>query len=146
MNLGDINGACQDWRKASNLGYMEAFDLIKSECSFAPFNTAKDKTENKIPKSSNKISTTISPFLAIAVKEMTLKSEPNIESRTLLTIKAGTNLYALPENPSEGYIKIIEINTNKIGWVRKTSIKKVRDIPLGKTNSFKPSGTSYPSV
>lgn len=33
FNIGDKNGACEDWRKASDLGYMKAFDLIKSNCS-----------------------------------------------------------------------------------------------------------------
>jgi tetratricopeptide (TPR) repeat protein len=30
--LGDKNGACLDWSKAGELGYGEAYDLIKQYC------------------------------------------------------------------------------------------------------------------
>jgi tetratricopeptide (TPR) repeat protein len=52
--LNDINGACEDWRKAGDLGYMAAFDMIKTNCSFSNSNNKiKAKAKEKLP--SNKI-------------------------------------------------------------------------------------------
>jgi len=31
--LGDINGACLDWSKAGELGYGDAYDLIREYCN-----------------------------------------------------------------------------------------------------------------
>jgi tetratricopeptide (TPR) repeat protein len=33
FNLGDKNGACLDWNKADELGYVEAYDLIIEYCN-----------------------------------------------------------------------------------------------------------------
>jgi len=32
LELGDKNGACLDWSKAGELGYIEAYDAIKEYC------------------------------------------------------------------------------------------------------------------
>lgn len=32
LNMNNIKGACEDWREASNLGYMKSFDFIKQYC------------------------------------------------------------------------------------------------------------------
>ena len=33
LNLKDKNGACLDWSKAGELGYEEAYDMIKKNCN-----------------------------------------------------------------------------------------------------------------
>ena len=32
-NLGDLNGACNDWRKAASLGDEEAAQWVRDECN-----------------------------------------------------------------------------------------------------------------
>ena len=32
-NLGDINGACNDWRKAASLGYEYASQWVRDQCN-----------------------------------------------------------------------------------------------------------------
>ena len=31
--LGDLNGACIDWKKAANLGYEDAAQWVKDQCN-----------------------------------------------------------------------------------------------------------------
>lgn len=32
-SIGDISGACSDWRKASELGYKNAVNQVKEKCT-----------------------------------------------------------------------------------------------------------------
>ena len=45
MELGDKNGACLDWSKAGELGYIEAYDAIKEYCKWKSW--TKGLTEQK---------------------------------------------------------------------------------------------------
>jgi len=82
------------------------------------------------------------PFLAKSIKKATLKEEADSSSKTKLTLPLGSQLYAFSEIDVDGYIKVIEIRTNKLGYVRKTAIEKVKDLPLSQSNSFEQSGQS----
>ena len=82
------------------------------------------------------------PFLAKTVKKATLKEEADSSSKTKLNLPLGSQLYAFSETDVDGYIKVIDIRTNKLGYVRKSAIKKVKDLPLSQSNSFQESGQS----
>lgn len=82
------------------------------------------------------------PFLAKTVKKATLKEEADSSSKTKLNIPLGSQLYVFSETDINGYIRVIDIRTNKLGYVRKTAIKKVKNLPLSQSNSFEESGQS----
>ncbi len=82
------------------------------------------------------------PFLARTIKKASLKSDADSSSKTKLILPLGSQLYAFSESDVDGYIKVIDIRTNKLGYVRKTTIKKVKDLPLSQSNAFGESGQS----
>jgi len=83
-----------------------------------------------------------SPFLAKTIKKTSLKSGPDSSSKVKLILPVGTQLYVFSNNDQDGFIKVIDIKTNKLGYVRITSIKKIKDIPLSQSNSFEENGQS----
>jgi hypothetical protein len=82
------------------------------------------------------------PFLARTVKKATLKAKANSASKTKLNLPLGSQLYAFSETDIDGYIRVIDIRTNKLGYIRKTAAKKVKDLPLSQSNSFEENGQS----
>lgn len=85
------------------------------------------------------------PFLAKTIKKSLLKVDADSSSKTKLNLPVGSQLYAFSETEVDGYIRVIDIKTNKLGFVRKTTIKKIKDLPLSKSNSFEESGQSSSS-
>jgi len=86
--------------------------------------------------------TDFAPFLAKSLKRTSLKEDPDSSSRTKLLIPLGAQLYVFSETDIDGYIKVIDIKSNKLGYVRKSIIKKIKDLPLSQNNSFEESGES----
>lgn len=84
----------------------------------------------------------VKPFLAQTIKKTVLKAKPDASSKTLLQLPTGSQVYSLTEEGTDGYLKVIFIKTNKIGWLLKNSLKKIKNIPLSKGNSFVESGSS----
>jgi hypothetical protein len=84
----------------------------------------------------------VNPFLGQTIKKGVLKAEPDASSKTLLQLPIGSQVYSLTEEDTDGYLKVIFIKTNKIGWLLKSGIKKIRNIPLSKGNSFIESGST----
>ena len=84
----------------------------------------------------------VKPFLAQTVKKTVLKAKPDASSKTLIQLPIGSQVYSLTEEGTDGYLKVIFIKTNKIGWLLKTSLKKIKNVPLSKGNSFVESGSS----
>lgn len=84
----------------------------------------------------------VKPFLGQTIKKAVLKAEADASSKTLLQLPLGSQVYSLTDEETEGYLKVIYIKTNKIGWLLKSSIKKIKNIPLSKSNSFVESGSS----
>lgn len=82
------------------------------------------------------------PILAKTIKKAILKEEPDSISKTKLTIPINSQIYVFSENDIDGYLKVIDIKTNKLGYVRKSVLKKIKDLPLSKSNSFQESGQS----
>jgi uncharacterized protein YxeA len=76
------------------------------------------------------------PFLASTTKNIRLREEPDSLSNVKLTIPKNSQIYVFTSNDVEGYIKVIDIKTNKLGWIRKNSFKKIKDLPLSTSNYF----------
>ena len=84
----------------------------------------------------------IAPFLAKTITGANLRIEPDENSEKKETLKVNSDLYVFSADETNGYIKCIDIRTNKLGWVKSFAIKKIKDIPLSTSSGFQESGTS----
>ena len=82
------------------------------------------------------------PYLAKVLKQTSLKAEPEITSKTLLTLKVNAQIYVFANEELDGFVKVIDITTNKLGWVQKSALKKIKDLPLSQKSSFQDDGES----
>ena len=85
------------------------------------------------------------PFLAKTIKKASLREEADSSSKVKLSLPLNSQLYVFSENDIDGYLKVIDIRTNKLGYVKKSLIKKIKDLPLSQNNSFEESGQSSSS-
>lgn len=83
-----------------------------------------------------------SPYLAKVIKQASLKVEPDISSKTLQILKVNSQIYVFANEDEDGFVKVIDITTNKLGWVQKNLLKKVKDLPLSQKSSFQDDGES----
>jgi hypothetical protein len=84
----------------------------------------------------------LAPFLAKTISGANLRVEPDENSEKKETLKVNSDLYVFSAEETNGYIKCIDIKTNKLGWVKSFAIKKIKDIPLSSSSGFQESGTS----
>lgn len=84
----------------------------------------------------------LAPFLAKTISGANLRAEPDENSEKKETLKIGADLYVFSDYEINGYVKSIDIKTNKLGWVKSFAIKKIKDIPLSASSGFQESGTS----
>lgn len=84
----------------------------------------------------------LAPFLAKTISGANLRAEPDENSEKKETLKIGADLYVFSDYEINGYLKSIDIKTNKLGWVKSFAIKKIKDIPLATSSGFQESGTS----
>jgi len=84
----------------------------------------------------------IAPFLAKTISGANLRVEPDENSEKKETLKVNSDLYVFSADETNGYVKCIDIRTNKLGWVKSFAIKKIKDIPLSTSSGFHESGTS----
>ncbi len=84
----------------------------------------------------------LAPFLAKTISGANLRVEPDENSEKKETLKVNSDLYVFSAEETNGYIKCIDIKTNKLGWVKSFVIKKIKDIPLSSSSGFQESGTS----
>ncbi len=83
-----------------------------------------------------------SPYLAKTFRKALLKFDADSLSKTKLILPIGSQLYVFSKNDIDGYLKVIDIRTNKLGFVRKSTLKKIKDLPLSQSNSFQENGQS----
>lgn len=84
----------------------------------------------------------LAPFLAKITSGANLRAEPDENSEKKVTLKIGAVLYVFSDYEINGYVKSIDIKTNKLGWVKSFAIKKIKDIPLSASSGFQENGTS----
>ena len=84
----------------------------------------------------------LAPFLAKTITVANLRVEPEETSEKKETLKISSDLYVFSDEETNGYIKCIDIKTNKLGWVKSFAIKKIKDIPLSNSSGFQESGSS----
>lgn len=84
----------------------------------------------------------LAPFLARTTSIANLRSEPDENSEKKETLKVGTELYVFSDYETNGYVKSINIKTNKLGWVKSFAIEKIKDLPLSTSSGFQESGAS----
>lgn len=82
------------------------------------------------------------PYLAKVIKLASLKAESDINSKTLLILKVNSQIYVFANKDITGFVKVIDIKTNKLGWIQKGLLKKIKDLPLSQKNSFEDGGES----
>jgi hypothetical protein len=84
----------------------------------------------------------LAPFLAKTISGANLRAEPDENSEKKEMLKIGDDLYVFSDYEINGYVKSIDIKTNKLGWIKSFAIKKIKDIPLSTSSGFQESGTS----
>jgi hypothetical protein len=84
----------------------------------------------------------LAPFLAKTISIANLRTEPDENSAKIETLKVNYDLYVFSNNEINGYLKCINIKSNKLGWIKSFAIKKIKDIPLSKSSGFVESGIS----
>ena len=84
----------------------------------------------------------IAPFLAKTISAANLRTDADENSEKKETLKINSDLYVFSDYETNGYVKCIDIKTNKLGWVKSFAIKKIKDIPLSTSSGFQESGTS----
>ena len=82
------------------------------------------------------------PFIAKTISIANLRAQPDGKSEKKETLKIGSNVYIFSENETDGYLKAIDIKSNKLGWIKSSAVKKIKDLPLSNSSGFQETGIS----
>jgi len=84
-------------------------------------------------------------YLGWITKQVNFREGPSTEYSVVKSLKLGTQIFIVSTNAENNYINIIDIETNKEGYVNKSYIKLGDIVEKNESGIFKPSvkSTSY---
>jgi len=117
------------------------------------------KTQNQKPDSTKKINefeneqvidstgygieVEFNPFLAKTNSSANFRTAPSKKySHVIRKVLPGTQLYVFSDETKNGFYKVIDIKSAKIGWISKELINKTGNVNINSTGAFQSTGTT----
>ncbi|TAE75353.1 MAG: SH3 domain-containing protein [Bacteroidetes bacterium] len=83
-----------------------------------------------------------SPFLGETNNSVNLRNEPNVSSVVAKQLYRSNKLYVFSNNDSNGFLKVIDIETGTIGWVSKNYVTYIKKLEINRNDVFQKTGNS----
>ena len=83
-----------------------------------------------------------SPFIGETTTQLNFRSGPGIDYPIIMGLATGVEVWVYSSNDINGFYKVIEVQSNKIGWVNKYYVRKIRDADVNESGVFQSSGNN----
>jgi uncharacterized protein YgiM (DUF1202 family) len=105
--------------------------------------TYRDDTDNSsISSTDQNTDVGFAPFLAKASSSANFRTAPSTSSSVIRQLPAGTQLYVFSKQDANGFYKVIDIKTGKIGWVSKSLVKWTGEADINYSGAFQSTGST----
>jgi hypothetical protein len=81
-------------------------------------------------------------YLGAISKQVNLREGPGSEFKVLSSLKPKTQIFIVSLEDENGYYSVIDIRTNKSGYVNKSYVSVGKELPKSEGGLFTPSGSS----
>lgn len=81
-------------------------------------------------------------YLGWITKQVNFRTEPDKTAEVISSLKAGTQIFIISSETENDFYNIIDITTNKEGYVHKSFVKLGEYIPKNEGGLFSPEGSS----
>jgi uncharacterized protein YgiM (DUF1202 family) len=81
-------------------------------------------------------------YLGVVNKQVNFRQGPGKDFDIISSLSPGTNLFIVSLETTDDFINVIDINTNKEGYIHKSFVKIGREIKENESGFFSPSGTT----
>ena len=82
------------------------------------------------------------PFLAKANSLVNFRTAPSTSSTIIKQLPAGTQIYVFSTQDANGFYKVIDIKSGKIGWVSKNLVKWSGEADINYSDAFQNTGST----
>jgi hypothetical protein len=79
-------------------------------------------------------------YIGVVTKRVNFRKGPSIENEVLFSLKPGAQIFIISTEIENDFYNIIDIATNREGYVHKSFVKLVKMISLSDKGIFSPSG------
>lgn len=80
------------------------------------------------------------PFLAKVISSANFRAAPSTNSNIIRQLPVGTQLYVFSNQDVNGFYKVIDIKTGKIGWISKGLVKWTESVSINYSGAFQSTG------
>ena len=81
-------------------------------------------------------------YLGITTNKANLRESPDKESEVYDLLEKDVNLFIYSLESTNDYLQVIEIDTDQEGWVHKSLIRIIKEIPRSNESPFSPEGNT----
>ena len=81
-------------------------------------------------------------YLAVTSNKANLRDFPDKESEVLDLLDKNVNLFVYSLEATNDYYQVIEIDTDQEGWIHKSLVKIIKELPRSTQSPFNPEGNT----